>query len=110
MNSSRPFWLAMFERVVAFVFLIALFPTLLFIGLLIGVTAGSPVVLTDSVATADGAVAQSHRFRTTGPGTPVFHAVGRVLRRYGFDEFPVLWSVARGDISLREVLQSLRHR
>src|SRR3954469_19598498 len=72
MNTSRPFWLAMLERVVAFVFLTALFPTLLFIGLLIGVTAGSPVVVTDSVATTDGALAQSHRFRTTGPGTPVF--------------------------------------
>jgi lipopolysaccharide/colanic/teichoic acid biosynthesis glycosyltransferase len=110
MNTSRPFWLAMLERVVAFVFLAALFPTLLFIGLLIGVTAGSPVVVTDSVATTDGALAQSHRFRTTGPGTPVFHTVGRLLRRYGFDEFPALWSVARGDISLREVFRSLRHR
>lgn len=110
MNSSRPFWLVMLERCTAVVFLVALFPLLLFTALLIGITAGSPVLLTDAVATSDGAVAQSHRFRTTGPGTAIFHAIGRFLRRYEIDEFPGLWSIARGDISLREFLRSLRQR
>jgi lipopolysaccharide/colanic/teichoic acid biosynthesis glycosyltransferase len=110
MNSSRPFWLAIPGRVAAFVFLVVLLPTLLFIGLLIGVTAGGPVLLADSVTTGDGAVVPSHRFRTTGPGAPLFHAVGRWLRRYGFDGYPALWSVVRGDIGVGEDLRFVRRR
>lgn len=99
----------MLERLFALVLLATLVSTMMLIGLFIGVTAGGPIFVSDSVMTDDGALARSHRFRTTGPGAPIFHAVGRLLRRYDLDEFPTLWSVVRGDLSLRD-LRFLRRR
>src|SRR5438876_11898441 len=105
MSSEPPFWVTMLERFIAFIFLVIILPTLLFVGLFIRLTAGSPIILTDAVPMSDGSFAQSLRFRTTGSGTPLFRAFGRVLRRYGIDECPAFWSVARGDIRLREVVR-----
>src|SRR4051812_36848141 len=103
-------WVALGERVVGFVFLISIFPTLLLIGLFIRATAGRPVVLNDSVLTEEGMVAKSYRFRTTGEGTRLFRCFGRVMRKYGIDELPGLWSVACGDISFREHARWVRRR
>jgi sugar transferase EpsL len=105
MRLSRPFWLSLPERFVACVFLVVLLPTLLLIALLIHGTSGSPVIVVDELPGIRGAIAHRLRFRTTGHGASFFHIMGRFLRAYSCDELPGLWSVARGDISLRDFLR-----
>lgn len=103
MEPAPSFWRSAFERLVALLLFVGILPLLLGVGLLISCTAGSPVLLTDEVLGIHGRVARRYRFPTTGPGTPLFHFIGRFLRRYEIDELPSLWSVACGGIRLGEV-------
>jgi len=100
--------LSLVERLFAFVLLVSLLPMLLVTALLIHTTAGESAILCDEFPNNDGGISRRLRFRTTGPGTPFFRALGPLLRKYSIDEFPALWSVARGDIKLRELSNDRR--
>ena len=60
------------------------------------------MVVTDTVSLGDGFIARSHRFRTMGADAAVFQGFARWMRRTRIDELPALWSIVRGDITLRD--------
>ena len=101
MKLFKPFGLSLLDRFVGYVLLVVFLPALLLIALVIQQIAGSPIIVTDELPGRSGVVVRRYRFRTTGRGASFFHAIGRFLRTFSLDELPGLWSVARGDISLR---------
>jgi lipopolysaccharide/colanic/teichoic acid biosynthesis glycosyltransferase len=98
------------DRFVGGIFLIVLAPALFMVGLLIHLTAGGAIVVTDEYLNVDGAVTRHLRFRTTGPGTHLFREMGRVLRTYSLDELPGFWNVARGEVGLGEFFRLSRRK
>ena len=89
--------------------LVAMWGGVAFLALFIRITSGTPIVVTDEWVTKEGERARAYRFRTTGPGLPVFRAVGRVIRQHSFDEILSLWNVACGEVRLHE-LSFFKHR
>ena len=67
-------------------------PVLLFIGALIGATAGSPIVERDTGTNVDGVLIRRSRFRTAGGGSATFHEMGVLLRQWSVDDLPALWN------------------
>ena len=92
------------ERLLACLALICLVFPFLLIALIIHVESGSPVLVTDELPGRDDADARRfHRFRTTGPGSAIFKVTSGLLRAYGIDKLPAIWSVLKGDISLGDL-------
>jgi lipopolysaccharide/colanic/teichoic acid biosynthesis glycosyltransferase len=106
LSAQSGIWLA--ERLVAALLLFCLCPTIIFLALFILATADKPVFVTDEWI-KDGRRLRARRFRTTGPGQPVFRSVGRVIRQLSFDDMPSFWNVACGEIRLRDILLFKRH-
>ena len=111
MNVLTPFWLSLFERFTAGVFLAVTLPTLILTALVIRGVAGNPIIVSNELPGSDGAEGRHcYRFRTAGRGGSCFHAVGEFLRVYAIDRLPGLWSVVCGDIRLGDFFASLRQR
>jgi len=106
LSAHSGLWLG--ERFFAAFLLFALWPAVTILTLFILATADKPVFVTDEWI-KDGRQLHTHRFRTTGPGQPVFRSVGRFIRQYSLDEIPSLWDVACGEIRLRDSLLFRRH-
>src|SRR5262245_59313333 len=99
LSAQSGLWLA--ERFFAVFVLFLVCPTIIFIALFILATADKPVFVVDEWM-KDGRRIRTHRFRTTGPGQPVFRTVGRFIRQYSFGEIPSFWNVACGDVRLKD--------
>ena len=98
------------EAVVALVGLVALLPFLIFVGLIVAASCGRPVLFSQVRIGRNGIPFVLYKFRTmhwSNSGPQVTSSddaritrVGRFLRKMKFDEFPELWNVLRGDMSL----------
>ena len=105
MTFSLSFLLRMAERCLALVVIALLLPVVLLVALLLWSASTGQILLTDYWQCDGSKRARSHRFRTTGDGTPAFRRVGRFLRRYALDDLPGLWDVACGDLRLKDLIR-----
>ena len=103
------FFKPIFDRTVALIGLLVLWPLLLVIALLVKAKIGSPVFFVQERIGKDGKPFRMHKFRTmredenmspvTMAGESRITPLGAKLRRYKLDELPELWNVHRGDMS-----------
>jgi lipopolysaccharide/colanic/teichoic acid biosynthesis glycosyltransferase len=105
---------ALVDRVGAALILLLLLPVLLVVVLGIRLTSSGPALFTQPRVGRHGQVFRIVKLRTMrhgeeeemadsgdkDPDDPRITSLGRVLRRWSFDELPNLWNVVRGDMSL----------
>jgi exopolysaccharide biosynthesis polyprenyl glycosylphosphotransferase len=102
-----------FDVVVAGLGLVVISPVLALIAALVKLSSPGPVLIHQERVGMQGRTFKAHKFRSmrvdaeaqTGPvwaraDDERRTAVGRVLRRLGWDELPQLWNIVRGDMSL----------
>ena len=91
------------DRAVTGLGLILLCPAMLAIALLLYLFAGTGNILLQDSWRKDGELMKVFRFRTTGPGSPAFHRLGRLLRTCRADDYPGLLSVVLGTVSMHDL-------
>lgn len=104
------FWKNIFDRTMAFIGLLFLWPVLLVVAFLIKLKMpGGPVIFTQKRVGRNGKLFTMYKFRSmtvSHNGSSVSVAgesritpLGAKLRRFKLDELPELWNVLRGDMS-----------
>ena len=99
-----------FDLAVSLIALIALFPLLIFLSLLVRIFLGAPVFFQQMRPGKDGEPFKMFKFRTMTskldekgnllPDQDRLTWFGRFLRSTSLDELPELWNVFKGDMSL----------
>ncbi|HEY9874065.1 MAG TPA: sugar transferase [Candidatus Obscuribacterales bacterium] len=100
----------LFDFLAALVGLLILAPVLVAIALAIYLRMGSPIFFTQPRPGKDGRIFTFYKFRTMTmerdaegnllPDEQRLTSVGQFLRKTSLDEFPQLWNVLKGDMSL----------
>lgn len=106
------------DRIIAAIALVILSPLLLMIAIAIYINMGGPVIFAQPRPGKDGKIFTFYKFRTmvadkrdnsgdepsfTGTLPPDIQRItplGDFLRKFSLDEFPQLWNVLKGDMSL----------
>ena len=108
-KTTALFFKPIFDRTVALIGLLVLWPLLLVIALLVKAKIGSPVFFVQERIGKDGKPFRMYKFRTmkedenmspvTMAGESRITPLGAKLRKYKLDELPELWNVLKGDMS-----------
>jgi lipopolysaccharide/colanic/teichoic acid biosynthesis glycosyltransferase len=106
-NKGLPRWM---EAAIAFVGLVMTAPLIVFMGLAIALTSGTPVFFRQRRVGQYGRMFELYKLRTmrtssngpqiTNGNDARITRLGRFLRQTKLDELPTLWNVLRGDMSL----------
>ncbi len=109
---SRSFWKRLFDLSCVVPALLFLSPMMMILGAIVRLTSKGPVLFRQERVGLYRRTFTIYKFRTmfhdiaedgpcvTKAGDARFTPVGRVLRKYKLDEFPQLYNVLRGDMSL----------
>lgn len=99
-----------FDLAVSFIALIAMFPLLILLSLLVRIFLGSPIIFQQMRPGKNGEPFKMFKFRSMTskldekgnllPDEYRLTRFGRWLRSTSFDELPELWNVLKGDMSL----------
>ncbi|QOR65489.1 sugar transferase [Cytobacillus suaedae] len=100
----------LFDLSVSIITLVSLFPIFVVVGFLVRVKLGSPIIFKQERPGLNGHLFLLYKFRTmtdekdtTGqllPDALRLTPFGRLMRKYSLDEYPQLWNVIKGDLSL----------
>ncbi|WP_413307805.1 sugar transferase [Bacillus sp. 1P10SD] len=100
----------LFDFIVSFILFIGLSPIFMIIAMLVKIKLGSPVIFKQERPGRNGKLFCLYKFRTMTdekdnkgnlqPDYIRLTSFGRFLRKYSLDEYPQLWNVIKGDLSL----------
>jgi putative colanic acid biosynthesis UDP-glucose lipid carrier transferase len=105
MSRHRVFGIAALEFLAALLLLLFAMPVMGFIAIGVRLSSRGPVILHHDGVSRDGSHFSCLMFRTQDVNASELTSWGAAIAHYRFDRLPMLFSVLRGDMQLREVLE-----